>query len=694
MASVIGFFVGFFMIGPLSSGAHGYIIGGVVGYLLVQLSQLKDKISNLERKLASTAISHDKESNTQTVIEEKQATLSTSSVNIPSQTAETKEEPLETINETENKTHAVAESISDDILVQSIEPLSSEQSSNHTITDEVNDKKPTQKTSLNESQNISTSQALAKKASENAINKSNDEAVFIAPSLFELGYAKVKSLIIAYFTNGNALVRTGMLVLFIGVAFLLKYVSERTSFPVEYRYIAVGLACLGMMILGWRLRNKRPGFALSIEGGSIGLLYLTLFAALRLHGLLSPNLVLLLLVTLVVFSAVLAVVQDSMALAVIGMIGGFAAPILTSTGHGSHVQLFSYYLLLNVGVFAIAWFKSWRTLNLIGFVATFGIGSLWGFKFYKPEFFTTVEPFLLAYFLLYTFIAILFALKQAPKLKGLNDGSLVFGTPLIGFALQAALLKDSEYGLAYSALALGLFYIVLALIIHAMKKPYMKNLIESFAALGIGFATLAIPLAFDGRVTSAMWAVEDCALLWVGIKQSRLLPRFSGYALTFLGMIAFFFEQKSSSELSAWLNSDYMGGLLIFLSTSFIALYARRHRDQLLLIEKSWIPPMMIVLSTSWWVYAGLFEIHSHYSALRFVLAESFLAFSCLAMLFISNKINFKTVKVLSTFVALLMLGLLSIYLPHISAKNSAFLNSGFVGLMLFSLTHMYLSWY
>ncbi len=45
-------------------------------------------------------------------------------------------------------------------------------------------------------------------------------------------------------------------------------------------------------------------------------------------------------------------------------------------------------------------------------------------------------------------------------------------------------------------------------------------------------ATLAIPLGFDGIVTSAMWAAEGCALVWVGIRQSRLLPRFSGYALS------------------------------------------------------------------------------------------------------------------------------------------------------------------
>ncbi|MCK7468163.1 MAG: DUF2339 domain-containing protein [Desulfosudis oleivorans] len=45
----------------------------------------------------------------------------------------------------------------------------------------------------------------------------------------------------------------------------------------------------------------------------------------------------------------LALLQNSLALAVLGVTGGFLAPILTSTGSGNHVLLFSYYALLNAG---------------------------------------------------------------------------------------------------------------------------------------------------------------------------------------------------------------------------------------------------------------------------------------------------------------------------------------------------------
>ena len=74
----------------------------------------------------------------------------------------------------------------------------------------------------------------------------------------------------------------------------------------------------------------------------------------------------------------LAVLQDAKALAFFAVLAGFLSPIWLSTGGGNHVALFSYYAVLNAAIFAIAWWKSWRVLNLLGFVFTFGIGGAWG----------------------------------------------------------------------------------------------------------------------------------------------------------------------------------------------------------------------------------------------------------------------------------------------------------------------------
>jgi len=184
---------------------------------------------------------------------------------------------------------------------------------------------------------------------------------------------------------------------------------------------------------------------------------------------------------------VIAVVQDARSLAVLGTSGGFLAPILASTGGGSHVMLFSYYAVLNAGILTIAWFKAWRVLNLVGFAFTFAIGTLWGFSVYRPEHFASTEPFLAFFFLLYVAIPILFARRRAPGLERYVDGTLVFGVPLVAFGLQVGLVRELQYGAAWSALALAAVYLVLTRVVFGRRGDGLRLLAEGFLALGVVF---------------------------------------------------------------------------------------------------------------------------------------------------------------------------------------------------------------
>ncbi|EHP43664.1 hypothetical protein OR16_08181 [Cupriavidus basilensis OR16] len=177
--------------------------------------------------------------------------------------------------------------------------------------------------------------------------------------------------------GGNSVVRVGILILFFGVAFLLKYASDNAMLPVEFRLAGVAAGAVVLLLAGWRLRERRAGYALVLQGGGVGVLYLTVFAATKLYGLLPAAAAFPLMVAICVLAGGLAVLQNAPALAFTGSAGGFLAPVLISTGGGSHVMLFSYYALLNAGIFAIAWFRAWRQLNLLGFAFTFGIGNVY-----------------------------------------------------------------------------------------------------------------------------------------------------------------------------------------------------------------------------------------------------------------------------------------------------------------------------
>ena len=412
--------------------------------------------------------------------------------------------------------------------------------------------------------------------------------------------------------GGNSVVRVGILILFFGVAFLLKYAADNSLLPVEFRLAGVAVGAIVLLGIGWRLRDKRPGYALVMQGGGVGVLYLTVFAATRMVPLLTPGMAFALLVLICALAAGLAVKQNAPALAFTGSAGGFLAPILISTGQGSHVALFSYYALLNAGIFAIAWFRAWRALNLLGFVFTFGIATVWGVLRYQPTLLASTEPFLILFFLMYVGIALLTALRRHVSLKHYVDGTLVFGTPLMAMGLQAGLVHHIPFAMAWSATALAAFYLAIAGWL-APRRAALGLLYEAMLALGVIFITLAIPLAFDGRTTSAVWALEGAAVVWLGVRQQRRLALAAGLLLQLAAGGAFAVDAVFDwAPQSGWavLNSRYIGGLLIALAGVFSGWRLHGKAE-----ARAWLkaaPVLGIVASVwglLWWLGSGSNEI-------------------------------------------------------------------------------------
>lgn len=350
--------------------------------------------------------------------------------------------------------------------------------------------------------------------------------------------------------GGNALVKVGVLILFLGLAFLLRYAAEQITVPIEYRYVGVAMTGLGLLALGWFLRNKRRDYALSLQGMAIGVFYLTSLSALKVHHLISPEIGFAFLLAVSVLSAALAVLQNAPVLAIIAALEGFVSPILTSTGANRPLGLFTYLAVLDVGIFLVAWFNAWRVLNVIAFVGTFTLSIGWAQKFYTDSDYALVQPFLIFFFVLFAVIGVLFARRTLSdvrhdaslansqgnplagiKLVGRVDSALVFGNPITAFGLQYLLVKHMEFGAAFSAIALAFFYLILARIIFAKEKQGLALLAEAYVIVAAIFGTLAIPLGLEGSWTGAAWAVEGAGMYWLGTRQARPYARAFAYVV-------------------------------------------------------------------------------------------------------------------------------------------------------------------
>ncbi len=115
--------------------------------------------------------------------------------------------------------------------------------------------------------------------------------------------------------GGNTVVRVGIVVLFFGVAFLLKYAADNNMLPIEFRLAGTALAAAALLAIGWRVRARRAAYGLVLQGGGVGILYLTIFAATKLYALLPVGAAFPLMVAVCALSAFLAVRQNALPLA-------------------------------------------------------------------------------------------------------------------------------------------------------------------------------------------------------------------------------------------------------------------------------------------------------------------------------------------------------------------------------------------
>jgi len=299
---------------------------------------------------------------------------------------------------------------------------------------------------------------------------------------------------------------------------------------------------------------------------------------------------------------VLAVLQDALALAVLGLVAGFAAPIIASTGQGNHVALFSYYAVLNLGILGIAWKKAWRVLNVLGFVGTFGVGTLWGVLSYRPEFFASTEPFLVLHFLLYLAVPWLHVLRSPKRERAILDGCLMFGNPIASLLLQGALLDWRPMPLALSALIAAGIYIAIAFALR--RREDMRLLRETWAVLAVAFATIAVPLALSASVTASVFALEGAGLIWLGFRQGRRLPRWAGVGLQFFAAVAWLFAMafRYTPGQMPILNATFIGGMLLVTGAGIGVWQFDRHGTSRGASALARIG--LLVWATIWWLVA------------------------------------------------------------------------------------------
>lgn len=337
--------------------------------------------------------------------------------------------------------------------------------------------------------------------------------------------------------SGNYIAKLGVLTFLVGIVLLVKLATDYGFLSIGWRLCLAGVTGLALLITGWWLRRGRAWYATLLIGAGMGTMYITVYGAYAMYHLIPSSMAICLLIIFSLGQGVLAVLLNAQRLALLGIFAGFLAPILASSGSGNYLILFGYFLALNIGVAYIAYYKSWRMLNLLSFGLTFVLSGLWGFRQFTPEKYLATQLFLCAFILLYTVILLLFA--RHDHKKGF-DRILALGIPIIGFTYQALIVKQFAHGLAFSTLGFAVYYVFLAWFLSKYLLTIPMLLREVMLAFATIFLTLVIPFTFSGEWIGVAWALEGCLIIWLGQRHQKILAILFGTFILCIANVAAF----------------------------------------------------------------------------------------------------------------------------------------------------------
>jgi uncharacterized membrane protein len=392
--------------------------------------------------------------------------------------------------------------------------------------------------------------------------------------------------------GGHWLARIGALAIVIGIGFFLKFAFDNNWIGPTGRIILGIVAGLAMLGGGYYWRKRYPILAQAISGGGIAVLYLSIFAAFAFYNLIHFYLAIGFLLLVSITSVALALRYNSMALAIIGILGAFIAPFVLGyfgrseplageTGQG--IQLLVYIIVIDIGVLALSTLRNWRWFTLLALLCSLGAFGAWHQRFGGEASLLTSMGCLTIIFLIFMGATTLFHIVWRRPARPFDQAIIVINA-VSYFGISYGLLwGDFRVWLGGFSLLLALFYGGLA---YVVLRRGTENIGLGFFALGIAlvFLTVAIPVQLGDRAwTTVAWAAEGVVLMWLSFTLKMPQLRWYSYAAFFITAVRllFFDHTVDMRTFRPVLNERFLA-FLISVIALYIAGYILRQRREAL----------------------------------------------------------------------------------------------------------------
>lgn len=330
------------------------------------------------------------------------------------------------------------------------------------------------------------------------------------------------------FIGENLINKIGILILVLGISYFVKYAIDKDWINEPAR---VGIGMLsGELIMGiaHKLRKKYAAFSSVFVAGAIAVFYFTIGIAFHSYHLFGQTTAFIIMVLITVFNCLISLSYDRKELAVLSLIGGFAVPFMVSTGQGNYVVLFTYILILNIGILALAYYKKWGIINILSYIFTVILYGAWLFKDLdeKVPHYLGALLFGFAFYLVFIGINIINNVRTKGLFSPIELSILASNTFLFYGAGMIVLEQFHPELKGLFTAALGLLNLGYAWFLYK-KFGLDKTAVYLLVGLTLTFITLAIPIQFEGNYITLFWAAEAVMLMWLGQKSKITYYRFA-----------------------------------------------------------------------------------------------------------------------------------------------------------------------
>ena len=383
----------------------------------------------------------------------------------------------------------------------------------------------------------------------------------------------------------NLLSKIGIATLVLGIAYFVKYAIDQNWIN-EIGRVAIGIFAGGTLVgVAHKLRTNYRTFSSILVGGGISVLYITIVLAFWEYKLFAQPVAFALLVFITAVSVFLSIAYDKKELAIFSLLGGFASPLMVSSGAGNYIVLFTYLLILNAGMLTLAYKKGWKVVSCIAYGLTLLFYWIWLLCEFDDQYAGAVV-FALLFFLQFYLLAMIDYFKQKERKITIFQAVIITGNNLSLFAASLYIIQDLDINLK------GIVTITMALLnaiplwFVIKDKAVNKQMLYMLIATVLTFVSLAAPVQLNGGAITMFWAVETVVLRLLYRQSSIKLFKFGYFILQVFVIFSLLMDWSTNygAHLSGILiTNTFVTGLVVLATMWVNSRFIRKYKLDIIL---------------------------------------------------------------------------------------------------------------